>query len=53
MHLSIDQIVQQTYPSVVDDCARALFCNPDRKLPKGIYFLAFKEKDGPMTTHLG
>ncbi len=26
---------------------RGLFYNPDRKLPKGVYILTFKEKDGP------
>jgi hypothetical protein len=52
MTLSIHQIVEyakETFPGVADDRnwgERALFYNPGRKLPKGIYFLTFKEKDG-------
>ena len=26
---------------------RGVFYNPDKKLPKGVYILTFKEKDGP------
>jgi hypothetical protein len=34
---------------------RALFYNPNRTLPKGIYFLTFKEKDGTNdhASHIG
>jgi hypothetical protein len=52
MTLSINQIVEhakEAFPGVVDDRnwgARALFYNPGQKLPTGIYFLTFKEKDG-------
>jgi hypothetical protein len=52
MPLTIDQIVQyvqHSFPDVIDDFnwgERALFYNPNRQLPKGIYFLTFKEKDG-------
>jgi hypothetical protein len=52
MTLAIEQIVkyvQSTFPGVVDNHnwgERALFYNPVHKLPKGIYFLTFKEKDG-------
>ena len=52
MPLTIDQIVeyvQRSFPDVIDDFnwgERALFYNPKRQLPKGIYFLTFKEKDG-------
>lgn len=52
MPLTIDQIVeyvQLSFPGVIDDFnwgERALFYNPHRKLPKGIYFLTFKERDG-------
>jgi hypothetical protein len=52
MTLSIDQIIEyakEAFPGVVDDRnwgERALFYNPGQKLPKGIYFLTFKEKDG-------
>ncbi|MDR0780650.1 MAG: DUF6194 family protein [Pseudomonadales bacterium] len=52
MTLSIEQIVEyvtETFPGVVDNRnwgERALFYNPGQKLPKGIYFLTFKEKDG-------
>ncbi len=52
MQLTIDQIaeyVQRSFPDVIDDFnwgERALFYNPHRQLPKGIYFLTFKERDG-------
>lgn len=52
MLASIDQIVEyalNAFPGVQDDCnwgERALFYNPSRQLPKGVYFLTFKEKDG-------
>jgi hypothetical protein len=52
MTLSINQIVEhakEAFPGIVDDRnwgERALFYNPGQKLPKGIYFLTFKEKDG-------
>ncbi len=52
MFLTIDQIVQyvqRSFPDVIDDFnwgERALFYNPNRRLPKGIYFLTFKERDG-------
>ena len=52
MPLTIDQIVeyvQSSFPDVIADSnwgERALFYNPCRKLPKGIYFLTFKERDG-------
>lgn len=52
MPLTIDQIVeyvQHSFPDVIDDFnwgERALFYNPGRQLPKGIYFLTFKEKNG-------
>jgi hypothetical protein len=52
MPLTIDQIVeyvQHSFADVIDDFnwgERALFYNPDRQLPKGIYFLTFKERDG-------
>lgn len=51
--LSIDEIagyVSQTFPGIRDDSnwgERALFYNPGRQLPKGVYFLTFKENDGP------
>jgi hypothetical protein len=52
MALTVEQIVgyaKETFQGVVDDRnwgERALFYNPDQKLPKGIYFLTFKEKNG-------
>jgi hypothetical protein len=52
MTLTIEQIAEyakEAFPGVVDDRnwgERALFYNPGHKLPKGIYFLTFKEKDG-------
>lgn len=52
MPMTIDGIVeyvQHSFPDVHDDFnwgERALFYNPGRQLPKGIYFLTFKEKDG-------
>lgn len=52
VRLTIDQIVeyvQRLFPNVVYDFnwgERALFYNPNRQLPKGIYFLTFKESDG-------
>jgi len=42
--------VLNTYDGVVEDWnwgERALFFNPNRSLPKGIYVLTVKEKDGP------
>lgn len=51
--LSIDEIID----AVTGECSgvavntnwgeRGLFYNPDGRLPKGIYLLTFKEKDGP------
>ena len=52
MPITINEIVeyvQQTFPDVHDNCnwgERALFYNPGQQLPKGIYLLTFKEKDG-------
>lgn len=51
--ISIDDItayVQRTYPGVVARTnwgERALFYDPDGRLPLGIYVLSFKENDGP------
>lgn len=52
-HVSIQEIVDyvlSNYPGVVTDKnwgEKGLFYNPEGKLPKGIYLLTFKEKDGP------
>ncbi len=52
MSVTIEEIatyVVQTFPDVYEDRnwgERALFYNPRRQLPKGVYFLTFKEKDG-------
>ena len=52
-HLSIEDIVEYTtsnYAGVIVENnwgERGLFYNPEGKLPKGIYILTFKEKDGP------
>lgn len=51
--VSIEQIVEYCLSEfdglVVDKNwgERGLFYNPDKKLPKGIYVLTFKEKNGP------
>ena len=51
--LKIEEIIDYTtsnYEGVVEDRnwgERGLFHNPEGKLPKGIYILTFKEKDGP------
>lgn len=51
--LSIDNVLTYTtsnYEGVIVDKnwgEKGLFYNPDGKLPKGIYILTFKEKDGP------
>ena len=51
--LKIEEIIDYTtsnYEGVVEDRnwgERGLFYNPEGKLPKGIYILTFKEKDGP------
>lgn len=51
--LSIQEIIDYTtsnYEGVVENQnwgERGLFYNPKGKLPKGIYILTFKEKDGP------
>ncbi len=51
--VSIETIIDYTtaaYEGVVVDKnwgERGLFYNPEGKLPKGIYLLTFKEKDGP------
>jgi hypothetical protein len=52
MTLTVEQIVdyvKKTFPGIVDDRnwgERALFYNPGQKLPKGVYFLTFKERNG-------
>lgn len=49
---SIEQIqsyVLETYSGMVADTnwgERGLFYNPEKRLPKGIYLMTFKEKDG-------
>lgn len=51
--VSIDDIIayaQNTYPGVVARTnwgERALFYDPDGRLPLGVYVLSFKEQDGP------
>jgi hypothetical protein len=50
--ISIEEVITyslDTFPSLVEDWnwgERSLFYNPDHRLPKGTYFLTFKEKDG-------
>ena len=52
-HISIEEIIAY---ATNEHCGvtinknwgeRGLFYNPEGKLPKGIYLLTFKEKDGP------
>ncbi len=45
----IDYVVSEYKDVVVAENwgERGLFYNPGRKLPKGVYILTFKEKDGP------
>lgn len=51
--MTIDEIfarVLQSYDGVIEDRnwgERALFFNPGKLMPKGIYVLTVKEKDGP------
>lgn len=50
--ITIEEIVAyvlDTFSGVVEETnwgERALFYNPDRRLPKGVYLLTFKERDG-------
>ena len=50
--ISIEEVIAyslETFPSLVEDWnwgERSLFYNPDHRLPKGTYFLTFKERDG-------
>jgi hypothetical protein len=50
--ISIEEIIAyslDTFPGLIEDRnwgERSLFYNPDRQLPKGTYFLSFKERDG-------
>lgn len=52
-NMSVENIISYVtshYEGVIVDSnwgERGLFYNPERKLPKGIYILTFKEKDGP------
>lgn len=52
-HISIEEIINYTVSNhngvVVDHNwgEKCVFYNPECKLPKGIYILTFKEKDGP------
>jgi hypothetical protein len=49
----IDEIIARVtarHPVLAEDKnwgERALFFNPERRLPKGVYVLTFKERDGP------
>lgn len=46
---SITQYISKTYPHIHPVAAwgeTSLFYNPDRQLPRGIYFATIKEKDG-------
>ena len=50
--ISIEEVIAYslgTFPGLIEDWnwgERSLFYNPDRQLPKGTYFLTFKERDG-------
>ena len=50
--ISIEEVIAyslDTIPGLIEDWnwgERSLFYNPDRQLPKGTYFLTFKERDG-------
>jgi hypothetical protein len=50
--ISIQEVIAyslDTFPGLIEDRnwgERSLFYNPDRQLPKGTYFLTFKERDG-------
>ena len=50
--ISIEEVIAyslDTFPGLIEDRnwgERSLFYNPDRQLPKGTYFLTFKERDG-------
>ncbi len=50
--ISIEEVIAyslNTLPGLIEDWnwgERSLFYNPHHKLPKGTYFLTFKEKDG-------
>ena len=50
--ISIEEVVGyslDTFPGLIEDWnwgERSLFYNPDHQLPKGTYFLTFKERDG-------
>jgi hypothetical protein len=53
--ISIEEVVAyslDTFPGLIEDWhwgERSLFYNPDCRLPKGTYFLTFKERDGLTT----
>ena len=53
IHMKVEEIfdyVTSEYEGIViaeNWGERGLFYNPDGKLPKGVYILTFKEKDGP------
>jgi hypothetical protein len=50
--ISIEEVIAyslDTFPGLIEDWnwgERSLFYNPERRLPKGTYFLTFKERDG-------
>ena len=52
MELTVEEImdlIKNKYKGIVEGYnwgERGLFYNPDGRLPKGIYFMTFKEKDG-------
>ena len=49
--VSIEEVIAyslETFPGLIEDWnwgERSLFYNPERRLPKGTYFLTFKERD--------
>jgi hypothetical protein len=50
--ISIEEVIAYSlehFPGVIEDWnwgERSLFYNPERQLPKGTYFLTFKQRDG-------